>query len=188
MKNLHDVYVHNGLVSVGYRGSNLVAMDREAVLNLVAFLISKHNTGGSGGVITSQDIIGGAHARDKGDRMKDFLKKYALRLSIVFLAGCAGFQRDCSSSCASQYGADWIILQYGFDGAPINCWQLHGVAVTNEQATDGIYWKDEHSHLIHISGWYNRVQVTGSDFASAAKSIGVDPERCLGGAYKAVKQ
>ena len=103
--------------------------------------------------------------------------------ALLLLAGCAGWERDCNSSVASSFGADWIVLQYGFDGTPINCWKLTNTGITNEQGTDGIYWQDPAGHLVHISGWYNRVQVNNNDFAGAAKSIGIELDRCTGGKY-----
>jgi len=111
------------------------------------------------------------------------MKINRLFLALILLTGCAGWERDCNSSVASSFGADWIVLQYGFDGTPINCWKLTNTGITNEQGTDGIYWQNPGGHLVHISGWYNRVQVSGGDFAGAAKSIGVEVERCTGGKY-----
>lgn len=105
--------------------------------------------------------------------------------ALLLLAGCASWERDCNSSVASSFGGDWIVLQYGFDGTPINCWKLTNTAITNEQGTDGIYWLDPGGHLVHISGWYNRVQVHNNDFAGAAKSIGIELDRCTGGKYVA---
>jgi len=110
------------------------------------------------------------------------MKTYIKYIPFLFLFGCAGMARDCSSCSAESFGSDWIIIQYAFDGKPINCWQELNAAISNEPGSDGIYW--EHgSHLIHISGWYNRVQVFNKDFAGAARSVGVDLDRCTGGAY-----
>lgn len=103
--------------------------------------------------------------------------------ALLLLAGCASWERDCNSSVASSFGGDWIVLQYGFDGTPINCWKLTNTAITNETGTDGIYWLDPAGHLVHISGWYNRVQVHSNDFGGAAKSIGIELDRCTGGKY-----
>lgn len=103
--------------------------------------------------------------------------------ALLLLAGCASMQRDCSSCNAGTFGSDWIVLQYGFDGTPINCWRLTNTAISNEQHTDGIFWQDPSGHLVHISGWYNRVQVNNGDFAGAAKSIGIDVDRCKDGKY-----
>jgi hypothetical protein len=102
---------------------------------------------------------------------------------LVFLCGCASWQRDCQSCNASSFGSDWIVLQYGFDGKPINCWQLTNTAIDNETGTDGIYWQSPSGHLVHISGWYNRVQVTNRDFVGAAKQLGIDSTSCGQGAY-----
>lgn len=105
--------------------------------------------------------------------------KNKLRLTACFLllTGCAGFQRSCSSYSASNFGADWLVVQHRNDGSVSKCWKLRKVAVENENQTDGIYWKSNEGHLIHLSGWYTRVQVEG-DFASAAKEIGIDLSQC----------
>ena len=104
-------------------------------------------------------------------------------LLFLFLAGCAGWSRDCSSCTASSFGSDWIIVQYRNDGTPINCWMLRNTAIDNEHGTDGIYWQEPSGHLVHISGWYNRVQVTGGDFKGAAKQLNVNYDSCTEGAY-----
>jgi hypothetical protein len=105
-------------------------------------------------------------------------------LFAFILTGCAGFGRSCSSWNAENFGSDWIIVQYGMDGTPINCWKLVNVSVTNETGSDGIYWKDsETSHLIHISGWYNRVQVADGRFKEAADLVGVKLEYVKNGKY-----
>lgn len=106
-------------------------------------------------------------------------------LPLVFLAGCASLDRGCSSCSAQSFGADWIIVQYRMDGVPMNCWKLEATSVSNEQQSDGIYWKEPSGHLVHIAGWYNRVQVQGKNFAGAAKSIGIDLDRCKEGRYVA---
>ncbi len=113
-----------------------------------------------------------------------------LRFAVaLFLVGCAGFDRGCASSCAESYGADWVIVQYRFDGEPINCWKLRSASVTNEPTSDGIYWKDNVTgHLVHISGWYNRVQVENGNFESAAGLMGIDVNRCINGKYRAEAQ
>lgn len=112
----------------------------------------------------------------------------ALQLRVVLAAllitGCAGISRDCSSCWASSTGGDWVIVQYRFDGTPMNCWELRNTPVSNEQGTDGIYWQDRGGHLVHISGWYNRVQVQGERWAEAAGTVGVDDARCKNGVYR----
>lgn len=101
------------------------------------------------------------------------------------LASCAGWQRDCDSCMATSVGADWIVVQYSAAGHPFNCWQLKGVGITNEHASDGIFWVDSKSgNLVHISGWYNRVQVgRWGSFEDAAVLSGVDLKRCVNGHY-----
>lgn len=114
--------------------------------------------------------------------MKNVLKV----IPFLFLLGCAGYQRSCASGMATTFGGDWVVAQYRADGVPMNCWQLKNTSITNEQGSDGIYWLDgTNGHLVHISGWYNRVQVNGGDFENAAKLVGVSLSACKNGHYVA---
>jgi hypothetical protein len=100
-------------------------------------------------------------------------------VTLLVIGGCAGIERECSSIWASNVGADWIVVQYKMDGTPIFCWRLVDVAIRNEDRSDGIMWKDSRTgHLIHLSGWYNRVQVDKGAFESAAQLIGADAAKC----------
>ena len=101
------------------------------------------------------------------------------------MTGCAGMQRGCDSSIAESFGADWIIAQFDNAGKPFNCWKLKNTSVTNEKASDGIYWT-EGANLVHISGWYNRVQVQNRQWAQAADSIGINLKSCKGGVYPSI--
>lgn len=83
---------------------------------------------------------------------------------------------------AEEFGADWIIVQFDQTGKPFNCWKLKNTSVTNEHASDGIYWA-EGGNLVHISGWYNRVQVDKDKWGAAAVSLGVNLQACKGGEY-----
>ena len=74
-------------------------------------------------------------------------------------------------------------MQYGFNGDPINCWKLQDVSISNEMNSDGIYWREGSGHLVHISGWYNRIQVSGGRYNEAAKLLGVDLEKIANGKY-----
>jgi hypothetical protein len=58
------------------------------------------------------------------------------------------------------------------------------VSVENEKESDGVYWLARDGHLVHIGGWYNRVQVEGGQWESAAELVGVNLVACLGGAYR----
>jgi hypothetical protein len=99
-------------------------------------------------------------------------------IALLFIASCDGFMRGCSSDVANHLGADWVIVQYNNAGDPIQCWQLTDVSVANEEASDGIYWLSEDGHLVHISGWYNRVQVEGDRWDQAASELEVDLKTC----------
>lgn len=111
------------------------------------------------------------------------MKSLIKYLPLLLLCGCAGFQRSCASGMASTLGANWVVVQYKADGDPINCWKLENTSIENETGSDGIYWLAPSGHLVHISGWYNRVQVNGSNFDAAGKLIGVDMDLCKDGKY-----
>ncbi len=115
--------------------------------------------------------------------MRNWKRTACMFLSALLLVGCAGFNRGCSSFNAQAFGSDWLIVQYSTSGEPINCWQPRNVSVSNEDRSDGIYWA-EGGHLVHISGWYNRVQVSAGRYADAAKLVGVDLNKCVGGKYQ----
>jgi hypothetical protein len=107
--------------------------------------------------------------------MKQLKRYWAITL---LLFGCAGTQRGCASGCASELGADWVIVQMDLNGRPFRCWALAGVSVGNESASDGIYWQERSGNLLHISGHYNRVQVTGGDWNAAYRELGLTQATC----------
>ena len=110
------------------------------------------------------------------------LGKYLL---LSFLAGCAGMQRSCSSCMAEEFAADWIVAEYNYMGTPTHCWKLENTSIANESQSDGIYWLDRGTHnLVHISGWYNRVQVENNMWQEAANSLGISLDRCTDGKYR----
>ena len=115
------------------------------------------------------------------------IKSLFRSLPFLALVGCAGTQRSCNDSLAKTLGADWVVVQYKADGDPINCWQLRDASVANEQGSDGIWWASGSGHLIHVSGWYSRVQVNHGDWSGAAREVGVDLDRCKGGRYLLAK-
>lgn len=111
-------------------------------------------------------------------------RTFFVLILAVTLSGCSGFDRWFASFKATQFAGDWIVVQYRFDGVPFNCWKLRDTSISNESYSDGIYWKDSGSpHLVHISGWYNRVQVIGGQYETAATLIGVDLTQCGNGKY-----
>lgn len=113
------------------------------------------------------------------------LKFLALIALSSALSGCSGLWRGFSSWQAENFSSDWIIVQNDYEMIPKMCWRLANTSVTNENGTDGIYWLDPHeAHLVHISGWYNRVQVANGDWGGAAERLGVDLNRCRNGRYE----
>ena len=121
-----------------------------------------------------------SRAREPGRRRR----RWALAALLLLTAGCEGVVRDCSSWWASDIvGSDWIVVQFDMRGDPINCWRLEGSGISSESNSDGIYWLTERGHLVHVSGWYNYVQVQGDGWRSAADALGVDLPKCEGGRY-----
>jgi len=107
-------------------------------------------------------------------------KKALAYASVILFMGCAGMSRKCSSCTAGYVGADWLVVQYTNDGRVMKCWKLTRVSMVNEEASDGVYWEGSDGNLIHISGWYNRVQVSGDRWKAAAAHLGiVDQSACL---------
>lgn len=106
--------------------------------------------------------------------------KYGRFLAFAaLLVGCSGAARDCSSYSATEFGADWVVVQVDLTGHAFRCWELKDTAITNEPHSDGVFWEDSHSHnLVHISGTYNRVQVTENRWNDAFSSLGLTRQSC----------
>lgn len=97
----------------------------------------------------------------------------------LLLAGCAGLDRSCAGCSATNFGADWVIVQMDNNGRPYRCWSLRNASVTNEQSSDGIYWLDTRTgNLVHIAGHYNRVQVEGGRWEHAYAELGLTNATC----------
>jgi hypothetical protein len=108
------------------------------------------------------------------------MKSRSLALWALFVIGCASTDRECAQCGTEIHGANWLVVQLKNNGDISRCWKLEGVAVANESGSDGIWWVSG-GQQVHISGWYNYVQV--SDWNEAAKILGVDLPRCTGGSY-----
>jgi hypothetical protein len=110
--------------------------------------------------------------------MNNTIRKIALAGSMFFLVGCAAVQKDCASCNATANGADWIVVQLDLNGKPFRCWSMQDVSISNENASDGIWWQNESGNLIHISGLYNRVQVIDDNWLNAYNELGLTEETC----------
>ncbi len=65
------------------------------------------------------------------------MRKFRFLLTCMLLTGCAGLQRSCSNDLATTFGANWIVVQYRYDGTPFHCWKLYGASVANLMAFIG---------------------------------------------------
>lgn len=97
---------------------------------------------------------------------------------FVLMTGCAGMERSCSGCSAEMGGADWVVIQADAYGRPFRCWPLRNVSIGNEEHSDGIWWQDSIVNLVHISGFYNRVQVQNGNWSEAYRSLGLTSETC----------
>lgn len=111
------------------------------------------------------------------------IRRLALVVAVMFLTGCASFNKGCASFKAGSFGSDWVVVQYRADGTAFHCWKLRGASVTGSQGGN-IDWQDpRNGHLVHITGWENRVQVIGGDYDTAASLLGVEAVKCGNGVY-----
>ncbi len=101
---------------------------------------------------------------------------------LITLSGCAGFYRSCAACRAEQFGASFVVVQFDYRGDVFNCWKVY-TGIENEPGSDGIWWQAKDGHLVHVSGWYNRVQVYNDDWRAASGLLGVEIDRCTGGRY-----
>lgn len=106
--------------------------------------------------------------------------KRILPLAFIIMGGCAYMDRGCSSCGATAFGADWVVVELTEAGAkPYRCWELRNTTITSEQNSDGIYWKDSATgNLIHVSGSYDYVQVTGGRWSQAFAQLGLTQKTC----------
>ena len=113
------------------------------------------------------------------------MRLWRVALVALLTTGCASTYKGCAQFGASAFGSDWIVVQYAQDGTPFHCWKLRGASVTGTEG-GSVDWQDtSNGHLVHLTGWENRVQVVRGDFQTAAKLVGVDADRCGSGVYPA---
>lgn len=112
--------------------------------------------------------------------LKKFFNYFRLKtvLLVVFLVGCAGMQRDCAGCNAGAFGADWVVVQMDMNGRPFRCWTLRNTSISNEEHSDGIWWQSPNGNLVHISGLYNRVQVSNGNWSAAYQEVGLTENSC----------
>lgn len=98
--------------------------------------------------------------------------------SVCLVASCAGTVRSCSSCSAESFGGDWVVVQYTLSGQVLHCWRLPNTSIVNESDSDGIYWENPEGSLVHISNFYNRVQVSDGNWDSAYRELSVTESQC----------
>lgn len=105
----------------------------------------------------------------------------------MLLSGCSGCGRIWADFTAQAAGADWVVVQYSAQGSPINCWKLRDVSVDNEANSDGIQWRVPDIGMMHLSGWYVRIMVSGGNYEASLRYLGLDVAGCPGGRYVKVE-
>lgn len=88
-------------------------------------------------------------------------------LIIGSLVGWQGLRTSFNSWFAEAYGSDWLVVSYTATGKPLNVWELKNISVKSEKGSDGIYFIDNSSNVVHISAPYMYIQVT--DWNAARK-------------------
>lgn len=115
--------------------------------------------------------------------MRDFIRRYRALILLCLTLGCT--PASCQSfrmGCTNEFGADWLLVQTGMDGKPIACWKLKNKPL--DGAAVDVRWIADSGHIVYLHGWHNVVQVTGGDYAGAAKELGIDLTKCTGGRYE----
>jgi len=55
----------------------------------------------------------------------------------------------------------------------ITSWNLMNKSVGNEENSDGIFFIDNDDNVVHLSGHYIYIKITGGNWESAEKKLGV---------------
>lgn len=106
------------------------------------------------------------------------MKNIGIWVFVAFLStGCAGTMRKCDMACSSEMGANWLVVQRDNAGKTVRCWKLYDVSIGDSAEVDGIYWQAVDGSIVHITGWFDRVQVESS-WDKAAALLDVDLTTC----------
>jgi hypothetical protein len=125
--------------------------------------------------------LGGKMKSKERINTKSVVITFIIILIIMVLGyfGRTSVSRGCSNFSAKYTGADWIIVKTDLEGKPFRCWELRNVSIVNEENSDGIYWKDSSTgNLIHISGFYDRVQVSNNNWDKAFRTLNLTRNTC----------
>jgi hypothetical protein len=106
------------------------------------------------------------------------VKTLCLLTFLCFFCACTGFERGCSNNVAQSFGADHVVVKLRYDGTPYRCWILNDVSITNEETSDGIYWKNQAGHLVHVSGSYDYITVGNGKYETALAAFNLTRETC----------
>ena len=107
------------------------------------------------------------------------MNRFKYLLLVLLLVSCAGLDRSCSSCMATEFGADWVVVELTeAEGKPYRCWELRGLSITSEERSDGIYWKNNKGNLVHVAGSYDYVQVESGQWEDAFREINMTAEAC----------
>ena len=94
---------------------------------------------------------------------------YALGiLFLLFLIiGPNKINRFWQNYKADAYGSDWLVVQYDMTGSPIQYWELKDKSIGSEFNSDGIFFTDNDNLVIHLSGFYNYIEIKDNNFEKA---------------------
>jgi hypothetical protein len=105
-------------------------------------------------------------------------------ISIIVVLVVASFITfNVASYMTRSESSDWIVVQYGCNGSPINAWKLQGVKVVDDGYSDGIYWHNEDGGITQIAGFHLRTQVRDGRFSETAEALGIELNRIQNGKY-----
>jgi hypothetical protein len=94
--------------------------------------------------------------------------------AVFVIKGPANIYRSWNNYTANWAGSSWLVIQYNQAGGIIAHWELDDVAISSEAGSDGIYFVDNDSNVVHLSGHYVYVQTASYDLDKLKKTFGVE--------------
>lgn len=90
---------------------------------------------------------------------------------LIVIGICVALFPSCSlgwqQTVIGATGTDYLVIQYDAQGKRLHHWELKSRVIKNEDASDGIYFRDNGGNIVHLSGFYTYIQVFNWDEARA---------------------